>query len=147
MKLRYILLVGLLASIPAILLRDLFLLYVVIFGCSILFSLRCIDIQIGQIKGAIPPTPEPVSETDTLLSYAFGPIRQTLPEENIREVRRPVRPGPVVQGAGHRSDFNVSPATFTPSGVSQKCYGSSDMEIRSPSGKEVAEFIDREAFS
>jgi hypothetical protein len=146
MKLRYILLVGLLASIPAILSRDLFLLYVVIFGCSILFSLRCIDIQIGQIKGAIPTTPEPVSETDTLLSYAFGPIRQTLPEENIREVRRPQRPGPMVQGGGHRSDFNVSPATFTPSGVNLRPRGSTNVETRAPSDKDAAEFIDKEAF-
>lgn len=69
MKLRYTLVLGLLGLISSYLLRDPVFAFVTIFGGCVLFSLRSIEYQLGDLKGKIQDGI--ITERDVLLANAM----------------------------------------------------------------------------
>jgi hypothetical protein len=73
MRLRYLLLAGTLGLLGALHFSDVALSYITIIGCSIIYSLRRIDYQIGDLKGHIVSDRSSRSSArDLLIAHACG---------------------------------------------------------------------------
>ena len=104
--------------------------FIAVFGCCVLYALRCIEHQLGDLKGRIP------TARDMLMHYGT----QASPEM-IRKTRE-IFDGEMTPMIGSRavSEFLTEPATFAPSAM-RVTARSGEVIYRDPTIEEKREFI------
>lgn len=141
MKLRHTVLLGILGFSGAWHFDSLTFAYITALGCALLYSLRCIEYQLGDLKGRIAPKKQPTAY-DQILAASFGRPLPEIETDTDSEGWEPVVAG--ATDLSLRNLLGTNPQTSAP--IQMRKLSKNGWKYRSPTQKDIENYLTSEAW-